>query len=82
MWSEKGGRWIAELLSALGEIRKDECKEREEALEKARRKEYSGATLVKYLPLPSSRAKSRDPLTCGTNKGKQRNIYFSHHHAL
>ena len=28
--------WIAESLSALGKIRKDECKEREEALEKAR----------------------------------------------
>ena len=33
---EKTESWIAELLSALGEIRKDECKEREEALEKAR----------------------------------------------
>ena len=32
MWSEKGGRLVAELLSALGEIRKDECKEREEDL--------------------------------------------------
>ena len=40
---EKTESWIAKLLSALGEIRKDECKEREEALEKARRKEYSGA---------------------------------------
>ena len=26
--------------------------------------------------VPSSRAKSRDPLMSGTNKGKQRNIYF------
>ena len=29
---EKTEGWIAELLSDLGEIRKDECKEREEAL--------------------------------------------------
>ena len=35
------------MLSALGEIRKDECKEREDALEKARRKEYSGAVLLR-----------------------------------
>ena len=34
------------MLSALGEIRIDECKEREDALEKARRKEYSGAVLL------------------------------------
>ena len=40
---EKTESWIAELLSDLGEIRKDECKEREDALEKARRKEYSVA---------------------------------------
>ena len=40
---EKTEGWITELLSALGKIRKDECKEREDALEKARRKEYSGA---------------------------------------
>ena len=39
--------WIAESLSALGKIRKDECKEREEALEKARWKEYSGAVLLR-----------------------------------
>ena len=39
---EKTEGWIAELLSDLGEIRKDECKEREYALEKARRKECSG----------------------------------------
>ena len=40
---EKTESWIAELLSALGEIRKDEWKEREESLERARRKEYSVA---------------------------------------
>ena len=40
---EKTEGWIAELLSDLGEIRKDECKEREESLERARRKEYSVA---------------------------------------
>ena len=43
---EKTESWIAELLSDLGEIRKDECKEREDALETARRKEYSGAVLL------------------------------------
>ena len=45
--SEKIEAWIAELLSALDEIRKVECKEREYASEKARRKEYSGAVLLR-----------------------------------
>ena len=44
---EKTESWIAELLSDLGEIRKDECKEREDAWEKERRKEYSGAVLLR-----------------------------------
>ena len=43
---EKTEGWSAESLSDLGEIRKDECREREDALEKARRKEYSGAVLL------------------------------------
>ena len=39
--------------------------------------------LVKIPDLvPSSRAKSRDPLMSGTNKGKQRKYTISHHHAL
>ena len=45
---EKTAGWIAELLSDLGEIRKDECKEREEALERTWRKEHNGALRLRF----------------------------------
>ena len=45
---EKIEGWIAELLSALGEIRISECKEREYALEKVKRV-YEKAKSLEFM---------------------------------